>query len=90
MEISATEIKNRLGDYLAEALAGQPIFINRHGRRVAVLLNIEDFERLKDSKPKPDTPLAQACRALASEIKKTHPRQTPSKTLIKELRNERS
>jgi antitoxin Phd len=41
----ATDVKNRLGDYLRRA-AAEPVVIERNNRPVAVLLSIEEYERL--------------------------------------------
>jgi antitoxin Phd len=46
--VSATEIKNRLGQYLAR-IAVEPVTIEKNGRRVAVLLSHEDYEALQRS-----------------------------------------
>lgn len=43
--INATEVKNRLGRYLQEAVA-DPVFIEKNRRTVAVLLSYEEYERL--------------------------------------------
>jgi prevent-host-death family protein len=41
----ATDVKNRLGEYLRRA-AARPVVIERNNRPVAVLLSIEEYERL--------------------------------------------
>ena len=46
--VSATEIKNRLGQYLAR-VAVEPVAIEKHGRQVAVLLSFEEYELLQRS-----------------------------------------
>ena len=43
--VSATEIKNRLGRYL-QAVAAEPIAIEKSGHPVAVLLSYADYDRL--------------------------------------------
>ena len=40
--VSATEIKNRLGQYLAHS-AVAPVAIEKNGRPVAVLLSFEEY-----------------------------------------------
>lgn len=45
LSVTATEFKNRAGQYLDESGEG-PVFITRHGRKARVLLNINDYERL--------------------------------------------
>jgi antitoxin Phd len=45
MIVKATEFKNRLGRYL-DAARTNPIVIEKTGRKTAVLLSFEEFERL--------------------------------------------
>lgn len=44
--VSATEIKNRFGQYLAR-VAVEPVAVEKNGRPVAVLLAFEEFELLQ-------------------------------------------
>lgn len=46
--VSATEIKNRLGQYLAR-VAVEPLAIEKNGRLVAVLISHEEYEILQRS-----------------------------------------
>ena len=46
--VSATEIKNRLGQYLAR-VAVEPVAIEKNGRAVAVLLSFDEYELLQRS-----------------------------------------
>ena len=43
--VAATEMKNRFGRYLDDSRAG-PVAIEKNGRTVAVMLSMEEFERL--------------------------------------------
>jgi antitoxin Phd len=45
-KVTATEVKNRLGQYLARVVA-EPVTIEKNGRPVAVLLSYEEFEALQ-------------------------------------------
>ncbi len=45
-KISATEAKNKFGEALENALK-KPVKIEKNGRAVAVLLSLEEFERLE-------------------------------------------
>jgi prevent-host-death family protein len=46
--LPATEVKNRLGRVLREvAKSGGPIYVERDGKPVAVLLSITEFERTR-------------------------------------------
>ena len=61
--VSATEIKNRLGRYLAR-VAVEPVAIEKNGRPVAVLLSSEEYELLQRSD---DFFWGQAARAAEAE-----------------------
>ena len=45
MKTTATEIKNHFGQYLDEAIL-EPVFIEKTGRPVAVMLSSKEYERL--------------------------------------------
>jgi antitoxin Phd len=47
-QVTATEIKNRLGQFLAR-VAVEPVTIEKNGRPVAVLLAYEEYEALQRS-----------------------------------------
>jgi len=61
--VSATEIKNRLGQYLART-AVEPVAVEKNGRPVAVLLSFEEYELLQRSD---DFFWGQAARAAEAE-----------------------
>src|SRR5450759_114097 len=61
--VSATEIKNRLGQYLART-AVEAVAIEKNGRPVAVLLSFEEYELLQRSD---DFFWGQAARAAEAE-----------------------
>lgn len=46
IKVASTEFQNRAGRYLDQA-AKEPVFITRHSRTVRVLLDIDEYERLK-------------------------------------------
>jgi prevent-host-death family protein len=45
MDVTATELKRKLGQYLDAAERG-PVMITKSGRHKSVLLSIEDYNRL--------------------------------------------
>lgn len=51
--LPATEAKNRFGDVLKAARKG-PVFIEKHGRREAVVLDIETYRSLLENRRTPD------------------------------------
>jgi len=61
--VSATEVKNRLGRYLAR-VAVEPVAVEKNGRPVAVLLSWEEYEVLQRSD---DFFWGQAARAAEAE-----------------------
>ncbi len=44
--VTSTEFQTRAGVYIDQA-AKEPVIITRHNRKVRVLLDIEEYERLK-------------------------------------------
>jgi antitoxin Phd len=44
-KVNATEMKQRLGQYLDYALAG-PVMVEKSGRPSVVLISVEEYERL--------------------------------------------
>lgn len=45
-KVSSTDFQNKAGQYI-DAAAKQPIFITKRSRTIRVLLDIEEYERLK-------------------------------------------
>ena len=49
-EIAVSEVRNRLAEVIEESRrSGEPVSVTRRGRRVAVILDPEAFERLLDN-----------------------------------------
>ncbi len=49
MELPVSEARNRLAEVIEEARrSGEPIFVTRRGRRVAVIMDPDAFDRLVD------------------------------------------
>ena len=49
-EVAVSEVRNRLADVIEESRrSGEPISVTRRGRRVAVILDSDAFDRLVDS-----------------------------------------
>lgn len=69
--VSATDIKNRFGDYLAEAISKQsPVAIERHGKTVAVLVPWEVWIRSGAATSKPHLTWSAKCRRVTESIAK--------------------
>ncbi|MBV6393637.1 MAG: hypothetical protein KPEEDBHJ_02879 [Anaerolineales bacterium] len=52
--LPATEVKNRFGRVLREvAKSGGPIYIERDGKSVAVILSVREYERSRRVRPSP-------------------------------------
>jgi len=47
MEITATELKNRCGKYL-DISRGEPVIVGKTGRKTAVLISYEEYNRLTE------------------------------------------
>ncbi len=46
--LPATEVKNRFGRYLREVTrTGGPIYVERDGKPVAVIINVREYERTR-------------------------------------------
>lgn len=63
IKVASTEFQNRAGRYLDQA-AKEPVFITRHSRTVRVLLDIDEYERLKAN----DTRRAYRIEELPDEL----------------------
>lgn len=49
-EVAVSEARNRLAEVIEETLrSGEPISVTRRGRRVAVILDSDAFDRLVDA-----------------------------------------
>ena len=62
--VTSTEFQNRAGQYLEQS-AKEPILITRYDRPIRVLLDIEEYERLK----RYDTRRALSPDELSDELK---------------------
>ncbi|MEE8058293.1 MAG: type II toxin-antitoxin system Phd/YefM family antitoxin [Pseudomonadales bacterium] len=62
--VSSTEFQNKAGQYLDQA-AKSPVFITRYSRPVRVLIDIDEYERLKSY----DTRQALYPHELSDELK---------------------
>ncbi len=45
-DATATDIKNRFGEFLDESRS-EPVVVNRNGRKVAVLMSWDEYKRLR-------------------------------------------
>lgn len=61
--VASTEFQNRAGLYMDRA-GKNPVFITKHNRRVRVLLDIDEYERLKAR----DTRQAYYAHELPAEV----------------------
>lgn len=93
--VSATEMKNRFGDYLGEVLRKrQPILIERHGKSVAVLIEVEEWEKknvsLHQKIEAVEDPWLMSLRKVHKRIEGRHPHlsQFSAVELIHKIRKE--
>lgn len=81
--VSATEIKNRFGDYLGEVIhGGEPVLVERHGRPVAVLISYKNWIK-KEIGTERENPWFAAYSDLMEKIRRESP--SPLKTSAVEL-----
>lgn len=91
---TATDVKNRFGDYLGEILKShEPLFIEKHGKTVAVLVDVKKW--LQKDTPAPGRSKTPWCDGLKALLRK-HDRKrrsgkfTSSLDLLREIRDESS
>ena len=88
--VVATEIKNRFGEYLGMVVEGEePLAIERHGKPVAVVVNIDQWKKLKVVREK-STPWFDALKEMVERIDRNHPDAKPFSAvdLIDRIRDE--
>lgn len=88
---TATQIKNKFGDYLGEVIyRREPILIERHGQPVAVIVEFEEWKRLKDKKDLQQNSWIKRIEQLNDELKKNNPHMKPFSAveLINQVRDE--
>lgn len=90
--ISTTQVQNNFGAYLAQVKRQrQPIFVERHGKPVAVLLGYEAWQELKGEKIPQRSVWVEAARQFSERVAKNHRKSSPPAVeLIRELREENS
>lgn len=89
-EVSATEVKNRFGDYLGQVIhGGQVVLVERHGRPVAVLVSYDNWTGKQEAESSTDLWLS-AHKDITGKIAqdKTRPPKHPADALIRKIREE--
>lgn len=75
--VTATEFKNRAGQYLDES-GKNPVFITRHERTVRVLVDIDEYTRLKNHDTRKHLYPHQLSDEMKAELEKGYQgRETP-------------
>ena len=70
--VSATEIKNRFGDYLHGVLTDHaPLLIEKHGKPVAIIMEYAEWKKREALSSKKSW--VEQCRRYATSLKKRHP-----------------
>jgi prevent-host-death family protein len=91
-KVRATEIKNRLGDYLGEVIRKkEPLLIEKHGKPAAVVVSADEWRDLeKRGRIRKSTPWIEELRALNEKIARNHPDAKPfsAADLIRQIRDE--
>lgn len=89
--ITATQAKNRLGDYLAIVTSGkEPVVIERHGRPIAVLLDYGEWVQEHPLQGKKKLSWSEELEQLAQKIAAEHPDPEPRSAvdLLNQIREE--
>jgi prevent-host-death family protein len=90
--VAATEMKNKFGALLAQALqSDEPIWIERHGRQVAVLVSAHRWAAVcGEDRPQPASAWGDAARQLAQEIAESERPQSSAVDMVRDLRRDRT
>lgn len=90
-EVSCTDIQNQFGNYLGWVVhRGEPLLIEKHGKPVAVLLNYNEWKKLKEGPAATNTPLTDEIERFAREVARKHPNAKPFSAvdLVNQIRAE--
>ena len=74
--VTSTDFQNRAGQYLDES-AKAPIFITRYNRPVRVLIDVEEYERLKRGDTRRALYPHELSDALKAELEKGYQGRMP-------------
>lgn len=90
--IPATDIKNRFGDYLGEVLRKrEPILIERHGKPVAVLVDLDQWNHRTFRKPEAAAfkdPWIEGLKKIHQRMKKNVSKKFSAVELVRQIREE--
>lgn len=89
--ITATELRQKLGEILDAASAGEKILIERDHRPLAYLVSVEDVRTLdaQDEEVERELAALDALIALGEEWRRAHPRQPDEMTAEETVRWDR-
>jgi prevent-host-death family protein len=48
-ELAVSDARDRLAEVIEQAMAGEPVYVTRRGRRVAVIVDAEAYDALVDA-----------------------------------------
>lgn len=85
----ATEVQNNFGTYLAKvSQTDEPVYIERHGKPVAVLVSIRAWEQQANQKKIKKTPWSDMCQKFVDSLEKKGRKHTSAVELVRQLRDE--
>lgn len=85
----ATEVQNNFGTFLSKvAQTDQPVFVERHGKPVAVLVSLNAWQEKAGQKTTRPSAWLQSMVNVSEKIRKKYPPQTPAVELVRQLRDE--
>jgi len=82
--LAISEAKRQLGEVVSRAHLGhEPVYLSKHGRRIAVIVDAEDFDRLRELAE--DAEDAAAAHAARQELQETGATPIPWEEVKAEL-----
>lgn len=90
-KVPATEIKNRLGDYLELVRTKEPVLIERHGKPAVILVNVKDWNQMEMTPGgASSSPWIEGLKRITEKIANNHPEAKPFSAveLIRQIRDE--
>lgn len=90
-EVSCTDIQNQFGNYLGWVVhRREPLLIEKHGKPVAVLVDYQEWKKMKEGPKTTRTPWCDALDQHLEEMKKKHPNAKPFSAveLVNQIREE--
>lgn len=87
--IAATQAQNQFGSCLKQVIrTGEPLFIEKHGKSVAVLMDYRSWSKLQGEVPDFELKWIASCEKLHEAVSKRNTSQSCATHVLKQLREE--